>query len=112
MHNDYTLQLDGTFYRIERGSICAGLRGATVRIERRLDGSLAVRFRQRYLAVTACAARPQPRAASQPPRSHPRQPSKPSPATRAWMSGFLQQPGPPLWKASQIDRTRTSDKWD
>src|SRR6202035_522069 len=36
--NDYTLQVDGEFRRIERSSICAGLRGATVRIERRLDG--------------------------------------------------------------------------
>ena len=47
VNNDYTFQLAGQLYQIERDSICAGLRGALIRIERRLDGSLAVRFRER-----------------------------------------------------------------
>jgi transposase len=112
VNHDYTIQLDGKFYQIERGSICAGLRGATVRIERRLDASLAVRFRERYLAITTCAERPKPVVAGPPPRRHIPKPPKPSPAMRASMNGFLQRPGPPLWKASQIDRTRTSDQLD
>lgn len=109
VNNDYTIQLDGKFYQIERGSICAGLRGATVRIERRLDGRLAVRFRERYLASTACAVRPKPVAVPQPPRGRTPKPPQPSRAMRASMDGFLQRPGLPLWKAMQIDRTRTPD---
>ena len=107
--NDYIIQLDGKFYSIDRGSICAGLRGATVRIERRLDGSLAMRFRQRYLAHKACVGRPQPATVPKPTVRNPR-PPKPSAAMRTSMNGFLQRPGVPLWQASQIDRTRTSDK--
>ena len=110
VNNDYTIQLDGKFYLIERDSICAGLRGATVRIERRLDGSLAVRFRQRHLAITACAIRPKPVVTPQPSQRRTPQPPKPCTEMRASMNGLLQRPGLPLWKASQIDRTRTSDK--
>jgi transposase len=112
VNNDYTIQLDGRFHQIQRGSICAGLRGATVRIERRLDGSLAVRFRQRYLAHTACTPRPKPKEVVAPKLSHPRtsRRSKPSVAMRASMDRLFHPPGPPVWKASQIDRTRTSDQ--
>ncbi len=38
-----------------------GLRGGTVRVEKRLDGTLAVRFRDRYLAIGLCAPCPKPR---------------------------------------------------
>lgn len=114
VHNDYTIQLDGRFYQIERGSICAGLRGGRVRVERRLDGSLAVRFRDRYLAHTACATRPQPQAVVAPKPSHPRTPKRPKPsaAMRAAMDRLLHPPGLPVWKAGQIDRTRTRDVLD
>jgi hypothetical protein len=114
VHNDYTIQLDGSFHQIERGSICTGLRGATVRIERRLDGSLAVRFRDRYLAHTACAAQPKSLKVVAPKLSHPR-PGKrrpPSAAMRASMDRLFHPPGLPVWKAGQIDRTRTGDVLD
>jgi transposase len=110
--NDYTIQLDGRFHQIERGSICAGLRGATVRIEKRLDGSLAVRFRERYLTNKACAARPKTVIAPQPSPRRTSKPRKPSAAMRASMDKLLHPPGPPIWKAGQIDRTRTRDVLD
>ena len=110
VNNDYTIQLDGKFYQIERASIRARLRGATVRIERRLDGDLAVRFRDRYLAVKICAARPQPVPASKPTLKRPGKPGQPSEAMRASMSSLLQNPSLPAWVAGQIDRTRTSDR--
>jgi len=110
--NNYTLQLDGRFYQIERDSICAGLRGAIVRVEQRLDGSLAVRFRNRYLTVTACAERPRPMPVSRPPRSRTGKPPKPVPAMRASMDSLLRRRELPLWKASLIDRTRTTDVLD
>ena len=37
VNNDYTFQRAGQLYQIERDSICAGLRGALIRIERRLE---------------------------------------------------------------------------
>jgi transposase len=54
----YTLQFDTQTYRIARSDIRAGLRGADVRIEMRLDASMAVRFGNRYLTVTACEPPP------------------------------------------------------
>jgi hypothetical protein len=111
VHNDYTIQLDGQVYQIERGSICTGLRGATVRIERRLDGGLAMRFREQYLGFAACAV-PKPVVIAKQSPDRRSKPPQPSAAIRAVMNGLLQQPAPPLWKAAQIDRTRTSDKLD
>ena len=56
--NDYTIQVDRQTWQIARSGICAGLRGADVRVEMRLDGSMAVRFRGSYLSVSRCQARP------------------------------------------------------
>jgi len=113
VNNDYTFQLDGCLYQIERGSICAGLRGAAVRIERRLDGTLAVRFRERPLAVSVCPARP--RIVMQPPpasRKRPSAPHKPSGDAGPSLGRLLDRPGLPVWIAAQIDRTRTTDQMD
>ncbi len=72
----YTIQFDTQTYRIARSDVRAGLRGADVRIEMRLDASMAVRFGNRYVTVTACEPCPkvpkpklsQPCAQSQPRR--------------------------------------------
>jgi hypothetical protein len=53
---DYTLQWDGKFYRILPPAIVSGLRGADVRVEARLDRSLAVRHGERYLPIEECDA--------------------------------------------------------
>src|SRR4051794_17049263 len=50
--NNYTIQVDRQTWQIARGGIRAGLRGADVRVEMRLDGSMAVRFRDSYLSVS------------------------------------------------------------
>ena len=54
--NDYTLRYQGKIYQIARADIRGGLRGATVRLEQRLDGTLAVKFPDRYLTVSVCEA--------------------------------------------------------
>ncbi len=54
VRSDYTLRLDGKLYQIDRGAVTPGLRGANVRVEQRLDGTLAVRHRERYLPVKEC----------------------------------------------------------
>ena len=60
---DYTLRWDGKLYQIERQAVARGLRGANVRVEQRLDGSLAVRYGERYLPVEECAAADKAKAA-------------------------------------------------
>jgi transposase len=101
---DYTIQIDRRRYQIERKCICAGLRSAQVRVEKRLDGSIAVRFRDRYLPVTLCAQAPKQATAI---------PSKQTPATQrkapksaagnnGWMNGFWEKRGPKLSKAIEI----------
>src|SRR6266481_1201208 len=54
VRNDYTLPWDGKLYQIERQAVVSGLRGANVRVEKRLNGSLAVRYGERYLPVKEC----------------------------------------------------------
>jgi hypothetical protein len=49
VRNDYTPQWDGKLYQIERQAVAPGLRKADLRVEERLDGSLAVRHGERYL---------------------------------------------------------------
>ena len=106
--NDYTFQFAGQLYQIARPDIRPGLRGSPVRLEARLDGSLAVRFRDRYLSVFPCQ-RPPKAAAKLTARASP-----PSP---------LHQPRPrpvpidlrrslPIWQAAKLDQTRTRDTLD
>jgi transposase len=112
VNNDYTIQLHGRHYRIESSSIAAGLRGAAVRVEKRLDGEVHVRFRERYLALTIMDQRPQPAVSAKTARPAAGKHPGPSPAMRSAMDHLLRKSGPPVWLAGQIDRTRTSDKLD
>jgi hypothetical protein len=101
--NDYTIQFQGQRYGIEAKSISTGLRGGEVRVEKRLDGTVSVRFRDRYLKVALCTVMPKivvtdkPRAAGRN-SGKGSQPRKKS----GWMDGFREKPGPPLRKAIQI----------
>jgi hypothetical protein len=82
--NGYTIQFDNRIYRIARADIRAGLRGAQVRIEVRLDGSMAVRFRDRYMKVSECLVRPKVATPAKKPKkqaSGPREKSQ-------WMKNF------------------------
>lgn len=112
---DYTIRNDGRMYRIARKGVRPGMRGGTVRVEIRLDGSMAVRFRGKLLEVTECEI-PFKRAAPQ---------KKPSPVapkprttsaqrTKAWRNSGqnLFKGGIPIHAAASIDRTRTPDRFD
>ncbi len=57
---DYTIRLQGQRYQIPRPDIRPGLRGARVRVEKRLDGTVAVRFRDRCCWLQSCPPPPQP----------------------------------------------------
>jgi len=51
---DHTVSWEGVRWGVPREEVCAGLRGAAVEIERRLDGSHWLRFRKRYLPLRHC----------------------------------------------------------
>ena len=53
--NDYTVHWHGQRWAIPRAQVQAGLRGARVDVERRLDDSVWLRFRGRYLSLVACS---------------------------------------------------------
>jgi transposase len=67
--NDYTIRFASKLYQIQRSDVRAGLRGGQVRVEQRLDGTLAVQFRDSYLTVTACSPRPKAEPVKPPPRT-------------------------------------------
>jgi len=100
---DYTLRWDGNLYQIERAAVTTGLRGANVRVEQRLDGSLAVRHGERYLPIQRCAA------AEKPNKSRP---PKPNRARRTpqrgsdWNKNFELKKGPKIWQAAQFSGSR------
>jgi hypothetical protein len=49
VQKDYTFRFHGKVYRIEPSEIRRGVRGGVLRIEQRLDGTMAVAFQGRYL---------------------------------------------------------------
>jgi Helix-turn-helix domain len=89
---DYTIRYQGKIYQIARGDIRPGLRGGRVRVEERLDGSMAVKFRQYGLSVAECLAQPKtpsPRKPANAPRLRPK-------GVHNWMKDFHLRKSPPL----------------
>ena len=102
MRSDYTLRWDGKLYQIERQAVTTGLRHAHVRVEQRLDGTLAIRHGERYLPVKACAMVDKPKA----------KPGKPAKKRRVrqrgsdWNKNFDMKKGPKVWQAAQPSGSR------
>jgi transposase len=67
--NDYTLRFHNHIYQLNK-PVYPGLRGGRVILEQRLDGTLAIRFRERYLGYKDLGALP-PNPRSLPHRQHP-----------------------------------------
>ena len=104
--NDYTLRFQGQSYQIRREGITAGLRGSRVRVEKRLEGTLAVQFRGRYLPITRCEVQtppaPVPRPRRAPTKAKTERNGKPS---SGWMQGFDLRKSPPLWAVLGAERS-------
>ena len=96
---DYTFQFEGKKYVVERADIRTGLRGATVRIEKRRDGAIAVRFEHAYLRYRSC----DPGVATEAPivQTPPMSTKKP-PQKSGWMEQFELRKSPSLKKAIAI----------
>jgi len=107
--NDYTFRFQGHLYQIAKEEVRPGLRGAAVRVEARLDGSLAVRFQEQYLKFQECQPQPKVSRPGSPSAGRRKAPPPPSPAWRQGQNGIARRGGIPLWKAAEINRTRTPD---
>ena len=98
--SDYTIRYDGKVYQIGRAGIVAGLRGSNLRVERRLDGSLAASFRGKPLPVEECSpAAPKRRVKAAPAARKSRAPKK-SAAERLGQIDLRKSL--PVWIAGQI----------
>jgi transposase len=103
--NDYTIRLDGKIYQIARQDVCSGQRKAEVRVEKRRDGSVAVRFRHRYVRIEECAPRPKVRSskvAKTPAQSKPVKGSE-------WNKNFDLKKGPKIWQAAGASGCRPQE---
>lgn len=99
---DYTLRWDGKLYQIKRHAVTTGLRHAHVRVEQRLDGSLAVRHGERYLPVEECVAADKPKAALATPANK----RRPRRRDCDWNKNFDMKKGPKVWQAAQASGYR------
>jgi hypothetical protein len=103
---DYTLRWDGKLYEILRRAITPGLRGAHVRVEKRLDGTLAVRHEDRYLPIQECAVAEKP---------NNQVPPKPKDKRRTqrrgseWNKDFDLKKGPRVWQAARLSGNRPEE---
>ena len=52
--NDYTFHVQGRRYQIARSSSRAGMKAKPLRVEARLDGTIAARWEGEYLEVLLC----------------------------------------------------------
>jgi transposase len=95
--NDYTIRYYKTRYQIARESVVAGLRGGKVIVERRLDGSIHVRFRDDYLTVSELPPA-QPKASQPQQRKPRREPTVVIPADdHPWRQDYRNMPDGPIY---------------
>jgi transposase len=99
--NDYTIQFNGKIYGIERADICTGLRRAAVRVEQRREGSVAIRFRDKYLRCQLCE-RVKPAVVHSQPTAASRSKKGTNAGKSKWMKNFFQKPGPSMGEAIAI----------
>lgn len=100
--NQHMIRFETRLYKINRDCIRAGMQKADVRVEVRLDESVAVRFRDRYVGITLCEpAQPSTPSDSKPKATRPRKGTNAGGKSR-WMQDFFQGPSIPLKRAIAI----------
>ena len=98
VRDDYTVCLDAERYQIERSSVAGGMRRANVRMEKRLDGSVAVRFGERYVKVSRCELAVKIKAPPVKTASPPRQAGRKRGSD--WFRNFDLKKGPKVWQTA------------
>ena len=112
--SDYTIRNNGRMCRITPKCVQPGMRGGIVRIEMRLDGSMAVFFQSQYLEVTECDIAQKRGAPPKKSAVAPQRKTTVAERTKAWKESGrkLFQGGLSLNAAAAINRTRTRDSFD
>lgn len=103
--NDYTVRYQGKLYQIDRKDVRVGLRGGRVQVQQRLDGTIAVRFQERYLRVYGADPATPSKVAVKHPAKPPRA-SKPQKRKSEWMKNFSIRKEPSLKQAIRISNAR------
>ena len=85
--NDYTVRYDAKVYQIDRRDVRTGMRKSWVRVEDRLDGTLAVQFQGRYVRVRRCVPPLRGLASPKVTKAKPRATGKPK-GKSGWMKNF------------------------
>ncbi len=100
--NNHMIRFESRIYKIDRECIRAGMRKGLVRVEVRLDGSVAVRFAGRYVSITLC----EPALPMIPPKRKRKTTQSRKDFNRdgksRWMQNFFQGPSISLRKAITI----------
>jgi transposase len=99
INNGYLVRYAAKLYQIHPTEIGPGMRKGNIRVEARLDGSLAMRFAGQYIRVQEC--KPVSRASdvnNREPADRSGKASKPRGKSR-WMEGFWERPAPKIGKA-------------
>jgi hypothetical protein len=110
IRNDYTFRWKGDLYRIEARSVVSGMRGATVRIEQRLDGSMAVRHGEHYVPATLChlPSKPAVSAKVSAKPGNARRPRAGKPGAE-WNKTFDLHKAAKIWQAAQTSGHRVGE---
>ena len=103
--NDHTVPWRGVKWQIPREGISRGMRGSTVRVEQRLNGSMVARVEGKFISLVRC----QEEAAVDP--TPPRQPGpnrrfKPGPGQSRWMDQFRVK-GNEAWRIYRQEQAQT-----
>ena len=103
---DYRFRFQGLRCQIARNAVRPGLRRAPVKVEKRLDGKLAVCFREHSLTVSRCETM----APQTEPKPRPRPEKSPAPPRQYnWMEGFDLQRNKPLGAVRNDERGPLDD---
>jgi len=105
--NDYTVRFDGKVYQIDRQDIRPGMRKSWVRVEERMDGTIAVRFQDRYVRVRRCAPPLRELAALPTTEVKPPRPTGKPQRKSDWMKNFSLRSGPSLRQATEVSNARS-----
>jgi transposase len=103
--NDHTVPWRGVKWQIPREAISRGMRGSTVRVEHRLNGSMVARVEGKFISLVRCqdqAAIKMPAA----PIPRPNRRFKPGPGQSRWMDQFRVK-GNEAWRIYRQEQSQT-----
>jgi hypothetical protein len=98
--DDYTIRHEGKIYQIARQQIRPRMRRATVRVESRRSGEIAVRFEAQYLQIALC--HPAAKASAKPGKRTVQHKAPNAGGKSQWMAGFSLRSSPSLKKALAV----------